>query len=83
MPEALDHTEIVAWSAPRVNIESFPIQDEPEAGACFQYKMSLKGYGMLTMNDQRARNRKIKPELCPQTFCTFPREFSSFARQGL
>ena len=23
--------------------ESFPMQDEPEGGACFQYKMSLKG----------------------------------------
>src|SRR5262252_6736677 len=26
-----------------VNPKSFPIQDEPEAGACFQYKMSLEG----------------------------------------
>jgi hypothetical protein len=23
--------------------QSFPIQNEPEAGACFQYKMSLEG----------------------------------------
>jgi hypothetical protein len=24
----------------------------------------------------------LSPELCPRTFCTFPREFSSFRRQG-
>src|SRR5438309_11665678 len=40
----------------RVHRESFPMQDEAKAGACFQYRMSPKGGGMLTMNDQRARN---------------------------
>src|SRR5258707_963355 len=33
------------------------MQDEPEGGACFQYKMSLKGEGMLKGDDQRARSR--------------------------
>ena len=26
-----------------VKHQSLPMQDEPEGGACFQYKMSLKG----------------------------------------
>src|SRR5271157_4632457 len=47
------------YSVP-VNAESFPMQDEPEGGACFQHKMSLKGQGMLGMDDQRARSREVK-----------------------
>ena len=39
-----DHwKEILGRRVGQVNEESFPIQDEPEAGACFQYKMSLEG----------------------------------------
>jgi hypothetical protein len=51
---------MVPQTVAQVPIQSFPMQDEPEGGACFQHKMSLKGQGMLKMDDQRARNREIK-----------------------
>ena len=32
MPEALDHIEIVAWSAPRVNIDGGPVDTDGRDG---------------------------------------------------
>ena len=42
-----------------VNSQSCPIQDEPEAGMCFQYKMSLKasGPGMLGIDHQHGTGK--------------------------
>src|SRR5208337_1328843 len=41
--------------------KSLPIQDEPEGGVSFQYKMSLEWDGMLRIDNQRARSRETKP----------------------
>jgi hypothetical protein len=44
----------------RVNVQSYPIQDEPEGEVGFQYKMSLKGVASWRIDNQRARSREIK-----------------------
>jgi hypothetical protein len=50
------------------NVESFPMQDEPEQAVCFQYRMSLKRMGMLRIEDQRAGGRETEPGADPGVF---------------
>src|ERR1019366_5426607 len=41
--------------------QSYPIQDEPEGEAGFQYKMSLERMASWRIDNQRARSREIEP----------------------
>ncbi len=48
------------------NIQSYPIQDQPEGEVCFQHKMSLKvsgtkGYKLLVNDDHHAEPRAACP----------------------
>src|ERR1019366_10677494 len=46
--------------APKVKVESCPIQDEPEGEGGFQYKMSLERVASWRIDKQRARSREIE-----------------------
>jgi hypothetical protein len=50
----------VGRNARDVKDQSCPIQDEPEGGIGFQYKMSLKRGDMLRIDNQRARSREVE-----------------------
>jgi hypothetical protein len=47
------------------DIQSCPIQDEPEAAMCFQHKMSLKGPGMLGVDHQHGTGWAHEPGTDP------------------
>ncbi len=61
--------DIVAVDGQPVNGQSCLMQDEPEAGACFSHKMSLKGRTrMLGIDHQHGRRKETEPGADPGVF---------------